>query len=79
MSYTCPKCGRVSHHPRDAVERWCAVCGGEAEREWFAALAAAELAYHDPSYAERACEHCNRVFRGSAVYCSLKCALDDAD
>jgi ribosomal protein L37E len=27
MTYTCPKCGRVSHHPKDAEFRYCAVCG----------------------------------------------------
>jgi hypothetical protein len=26
-AFTCPKCGRVSHHPRDLAERFCAVCG----------------------------------------------------
>lgn len=26
MSFTCPRCGRVSHHPQDAVRRYCGVC-----------------------------------------------------
>lgn len=24
----CPKCGRVSHHPRDIQERYCGYCNG---------------------------------------------------
>jgi ribosomal protein L37E len=27
--YVCPTCGRVSHHPEDARQRFCAVCGFE--------------------------------------------------
>lgn len=40
----------------------------------------AELAYHDPSYPLRRCERdgCGRHFTGPAVYCSLKCAMEDA-
>ena len=26
MAYTCPVCGLVGHHPRDAAERYCARC-----------------------------------------------------
>lgn len=25
-SYTCPKCGKVSHHPMDLKHRYCGVC-----------------------------------------------------
>ena len=24
--YTCPKCGKVSQHPRDLAERYCGAC-----------------------------------------------------
>lgn len=27
MSYKCPKCLRVSHHPEDEKNRFCGVCG----------------------------------------------------
>ena len=27
MSFTCPICGRVSHHPEDERRRFCGVCG----------------------------------------------------
>jgi ribosomal protein L37E len=26
-TFTCPTCERISYHPRDAAERFCAVCG----------------------------------------------------
>lgn len=26
MSYTCPRCGAVSHHPKDEEQRYCARC-----------------------------------------------------
>jgi hypothetical protein len=26
-AFTCPRCGRVSHNPRDLAERFCGVCG----------------------------------------------------
>lgn len=26
MSYTCPRCGRTSHHPEDEKNRYCAAC-----------------------------------------------------
>lgn len=25
-SFTCPRCGRISHHPRDVQERYCGAC-----------------------------------------------------
>jgi hypothetical protein len=25
-SYTCPRCGRVSYHPRDIAEKYCGAC-----------------------------------------------------
>lgn len=33
--------------------------------------------YSDPSYPERACDYCGKLYRGRAVYCSLECATDD--
>ncbi len=37
-----------------------------------------EAAYIDPSWPERACDNCHKIYRGPAVYCSLTCALADA-
>lgn len=33
--------------------------------------------YDDPSYPERECDYCRKLYRGPAVYCSLECATDD--
>lgn len=33
--------------------------------------------YDDPSYPERKCDYCGKLYRGPAVYCSLICATDD--
>lgn len=38
----------------------------------------AAAAYRDASHPARACDHCRRLYRGPAVYCSLRCALADA-
>ena len=27
-SFTCPVCGRTSHHPTDVQEKWCGACHG---------------------------------------------------
>ena len=35
--------------------------------------------YVDASKPERECEYCGRLYRGPAVYCSLQCALADAE
>jgi hypothetical protein len=35
-------------------------------------------AYRDEQFPERACDRCGEPYRGPAVYCSLKCALEDA-
>lgn len=35
-------------------------------------------AYKDHTYPERPCDYCAKLYRGPAVYCSLKCALADA-
>jgi RecJ-like exonuclease len=35
-------------------------------------------AYRDPQFPERACDKCGELYRGPAVYCSLRCALADA-
>jgi len=34
----------------------------------------AALAYHDPKYEPRKCDHCRSTYRGPSVYCSLHCA-----
>jgi ribosomal protein S27AE len=33
MSYTCPKCGRVSYNPSDEVKRYCGACHA-FEEDW---------------------------------------------
>lgn len=35
-------------------------------------------AYRDDTYPERPCDHCGKLYRGPAVYCSLECAVADA-
>ena len=37
-----------------------------------------EASYRDARRDERACDHCGKLYRGPAVYCSLKCAQADA-
>ena len=37
-----------------------------------------ENPYRDPSFPERKCDRCEKPYRGPAVYCSLKCATEDA-
>lgn len=34
--------------------------------------------YLDDTYPERPCDHCAKLYRGPAVYCSLECAVADA-
>jgi len=34
--------------------------------------------YQDNRYPERSCDFCKRLYCGPSLYCSLKCALDDA-
>ena len=34
--------------------------------------------YVDPACPPRACDKCGALYRGPAVYCSLKCAMEDA-
>jgi DNA polymerase III epsilon subunit-like protein len=36
------------------------------------------MAYFDHRFPERACDRCGKPYRGPAVYCSLKCAMEDA-
>lgn len=43
-----------------------------------AARRRAEEAYRDDTFPERLCDRCCQLYRGPAVYCSLKCALEDA-
>lgn len=42
------------------------------------ALTRAYAAYRDPSHPERECDHCGKLYRGPAAYCSHKCTLMDA-
>lgn len=47
-------------------------------RDVFGIELAAVDAYSDDTMPERACDRCKRLYRGPAVYCSLKCAVEDA-
>jgi hypothetical protein len=40
--------------------------------------AEAAALYCNVKFAERPCDHCAKLYRGPAVYCSLECALADA-
>ncbi len=41
-------------------------------------LAHARASYHNPTFPPRQCLHCGTDYTGPAVYCSLDCALADA-
>lgn len=41
-------------------------------------LAHARSTYHNPTFDPRRCYHCGETYTGPAVYCSLDCALADA-
>jgi hypothetical protein len=43
-----------------------------------AMLERAKKSYHNDTYKERACDKCGTMYQGPAVYCSLKCAVDDS-
>ena len=45
----------------------------EGELQDVERMVRARAAYRDDSYPERACDYCARVYRGPAVYCSLRC------
>lgn len=34
--------------------------------------------YRDENYPERLCDHCEKPYRGPAVYCCQRCALTEA-
>jgi transcription elongation factor Elf1 len=34
MSFTCPRCGAVSHHPKDKEHGYCARCHDFTGRDW---------------------------------------------
>jgi hypothetical protein len=64
--------------------RFCAAC---QQRFWGTSGTAvvydysdgrAALAYHDPAYPARTCESCGKSYTGPAIYCSLRCAVEDA-
>ncbi len=42
-----------------------------------AVLRARDAAYVDESFPERKCDHCEKLYRGPAVYCSWICATLD--
>lgn len=69
-SIACPRCGKISYHPKDIEQGYCGHC-----HDW---TSAAARAYRDDRYPERRCDHCDTPYRGPAVYCSLECAQADA-
>lgn len=51
-SFTCPDCGRVSHHPVDIREGWCNVCKkGRWERMKGESARSKQQEIDDPDYA----------------------------
>jgi ribosomal protein S27AE len=68
-SYACQACGAVSFNPNDIRERYCGRCHRFADDS---------RSYRDDSFPPRACDRCGESYRGPAVYCSIKCALEDA-
>ena len=52
----------------------CLECNGSG----IASCCDAAGSYADPSFDERACDRCGKLYRGPAVYCSLTCAIKDA-
>ena len=65
---------------------YCAACGAENEygvlrcRDCGRPLVfpGVDSFYKNPRLPERACDHCGKLYRGPAVYCSLECAVADA-
>ena len=76
---TCLVCYRTSHNPHDIRERYCGRC-----RQFHEFLGAdlsnveALTAFRDDTQEERKCHGCARPYHGPGVYCSMRCALDDA-
>jgi hypothetical protein len=60
----------------------CRYCGGvtdaEIERSQLRIGSILAADYADDSYPKRTCEHCSKLYRGPAVYCSIECAVADA-
>ena len=42
-------------------------------------VARAEASYRDTDFPVRKCDRCGEPYRGPSVYCSLACAVKDAD
>jgi hypothetical protein len=75
VAFTCPRCGSVSHNPNDERERYCGWCHLFVEKM----PPVPPDPYYDPKFAARDCDHCGKSYQGPAVYCSLVCALADAE
>jgi hypothetical protein len=52
--YVCPRCGRTSHHPEDAAQRYCGACHRFEDDELHAAI---ESKRGDPAFQERLRRH----------------------
>jgi Zn ribbon nucleic-acid-binding protein len=76
----CPECGgkgRIKLFRHGKMP--CLECGGSGVASCCdAAGSRAAASYRDEQFPERDCDRCGRTYRGPAVYCSLKCAQEDA-
>jgi hypothetical protein len=67
--FVCAACGAMQQHRMIKCEQ----CGEPLVFPKFE-----DDPYRDDAFLERPCDLCGKLYRGPAVYCSLKCALDDA-
>ena len=72
--FVCPRCFAVSHNTHDSVYRYCGRCHVFVDD----APAPAADPYRDARFPPRRCDHCEKLYQGPAVYCSLECAIADA-
>lgn len=59
--------------PKDRADVRARLYDSEQMRFW-----AGHDAYVDTTCEERRCDHCRKLYRGPAVYCSLRCAIAGA-
>lgn len=67
--FVCAACGAIQQERMIRCEQ----CGEPLVFPKFA-----DDPYRDARFIERACDLCGKPYQGPSVYCSLKCALDDA-
>jgi hypothetical protein len=69
--------GHDPENPGALVMLPCLDCNGSGLSSCCDAAGSADDPYHDERFPERPCDHCGKLYRGPAVYCSLECAVDD--